>query len=85
MENKNNMVIVVIAIIIIVATAIFFFKKDVVTKPAESPTATQAEVDFKQAISADTTVDINKSLDAIDLTDTTATDIQGVDQELKTL
>ncbi len=83
MNNKNNTVIIIIAIIILaIITLITLRARN--EKQVSAPT-TPVEIDLKKAIEADSTADINVSLDNIDLTDTSDDDLKSVDQELENL
>ncbi len=83
MNKKNNTIIIIIAIIILAVIALITLK--VRNQNQEPAPQTQTEIDLNQAIKADSTTDINASLDEIDLTDTSDADLTNVDQELENL
>jgi len=83
MDKKNNVIIIIIAIILLaVITLVVLRVRDQRLEPAPM---TQTEADLNQAVELDTTMDINESLDNIDLTNTSETDLTGVDKELNNL
>ena len=85
MEKKNNLIVIFVVIIVIAVIAYIFMTKNTVNGPTESETATKTEVEFNEAITSDTTTSINEALNNIDLTDTSSTELQTVDQELQNL
>lgn len=83
MDKKNNTIIIILAIIVLVILALISIKsKNVKLEPEP---ISQTEMDLNQSIEADSSVDINASLDEIDMTDTIEEDLKVVDEEIKNL
>lgn len=83
MDNKNNTIIIIIAVIILAIIALITLQA---RNDKQEPTpSTQVEIDLKKAVEADSTADINASLNNIDLTDTSDDDLKSVDLELENL
>jgi hypothetical protein len=89
MEKKNNLTIVsfiVIIIVIIVVVVVFILKNNINDKSKiETPPITPIDIQLDQAVTTDTTKAIIENLNNIDLEDTTDTELNTVDQELKKL
>ncbi len=83
MDKKNNTIIIIIAIIILAVVAGISLKNR--NQKVEPEPMSQSEIDLNQATESDTTVEINQSLDNIDLTDTSDEDLKSVDAELGNL
>lgn len=83
MNNKNNTIIIIIAVIILAIIALITLKAR--NEKQEPAPQTQTEIDLKKAVEADSTADINASLNNIDLTDTSDVELKSVDQELENL
>lgn len=82
--NKQNNAIIILVIIIVLAIVAFVALKNRNAKLAPKPES-QTEIDLNQAVQADSTTDINASLNDINLNDTSSTDLQDVDKELNNL
>lgn len=85
MTKKNNVAIVVVIIVILVVVAMLTLKnRNKEIRPEQKP-LTQTAIDINKAVSSDTTTDITKTINSINIDDTSATDLQAVDQELQKL
>lgn len=82
--NKQNKIIIIILVIVVLAIIAFLTLKNRNTKLTPK-SESQIEIDLNQAVSADSTTDINNSLNDINLDDTSNTDLQDVDKELNNL
>lgn len=83
MDKKNNTIIIIIAIIILAVIAGISLRNR--SQKIEPEPVSQSETDLNQALQSDTTIEINQSLDGIDLTDTSDEDLKSVDEELGNL
>jgi|GEM_PF-2983566 len=85
MDKKNNTIIIIISIIVLIIIVVILTKNQNQNKKIRTEPISQTEIDLNQAIESDTTLEINKSLDNIDLTDTSDEDLKSVDEELGNL
>lgn len=83
MDKKNNTIIIILAIIVLVIIALISIKSRNVKLEPEP--VSQTEMDLNQSLEADSSADINASLDEIDLTDTSDADLMDADMEIKSL
>lgn len=83
MDKKNNTIIIILAIIILAVIAGISLKNR--NQKMEPEPVSQSETDLNQALESDTTIEINQSLESIDLTDTSDEDLKSVDEELGNL
>jgi len=83
MDKKNNTIIIIIAIVLLVVLALISINNR--NKKIQPEPLSQSEIQISQAIDEDSIVEINKSLDNIDLTNTSEEDLKSIDEELENL
>ena len=82
--SKNSLMIIIVAVIILAIVAVIVLNNN---QKNMQPTENQEQIpaDLNNALSSDTTKDINSNLDKINLEDTSDTDLKDVDNELEKL
>jgi LPS O-antigen subunit length determinant protein (WzzB/FepE family) len=85
MDKKNNIIIIILAIIIL-ATIVFILKNGYQKNVPVTPPLSQTEIELNQAITSDTTDDIAKNLESINVDEPVEEDdLNMIDQELEKL
>jgi len=85
MDKKNNIIIIILAIIIL-ATIVFILKNGYQKNAIVTPPLSQSDIELNQTITSDTTDDIAKNLDTINVDEPVEEDdLNMIDQELEKL
>ncbi len=84
MDKKNNLIVTIIVIIIVGVMATILIKNSS-KKTEPEKVLTQTETELNTAVVSDSTTSINTSLNNIDVTDTSDTDMLPIDQELQNI
>jgi hypothetical protein len=85
-QNKKSksllyMVVAIVVIIVLILLASIKNKKEA----PENPPLTQTDIELNNAVSSDSTAQIQENINKIDVSDTTDQDLQDIDNELKNL
>lgn len=83
MEKKNNSNIIIIVVIIIALVVLIVLKNT--SKKVQPAPVDQNTVELQEAVKSDRTTDITTNLNNIKVDDTTDSELNSVDQELKNL
>lgn len=85
MDKKNNIIVIILAIIIL-ATIVFILKNGYQKNTTVTPPLSQTDIELDQAIASDTTDDIAKNLENINVDEPVEEDdLNIIDQELEKL
>jgi uncharacterized protein YneF (UPF0154 family) len=81
-KNKSSLYIVIAIVVVIILILLASKSKKEIP---ENPPMTENDIELNNALASDSTTQIQDSLNKIDVTDTTAKDLEDVDKDLNNL